>query len=38
MMILLKIAQYLDCDTRGMCEFIKEEKQYELCKNTGKKA
>ncbi len=30
MMILLKIAEYLDCDISDMCEFIKEEKQYEF--------
>ena len=26
MLILLKIAKYLDCDISDMCEFIKEEK------------
>ena len=26
MLILLKIAEYFDCDIRDMCEFIKEEK------------
>ncbi|MCI5970768.1 MAG: helix-turn-helix transcriptional regulator [Oscillospiraceae bacterium] len=26
MLILLKIADYLDCDISDMCEFIKEEK------------
>lgn len=26
MLILLKIAEYLDCDISDMCEFIKEEK------------
>lgn len=30
MLILLKIAEYLDCDISDMCEFVKEEKQYEL--------
>ena len=38
MLILLKIAEYLDCDISDMCEFIKEEKQYEFWSNTEKKA
>lgn len=30
MLILLRIAEYLDYDINDMCEFIKEEKQYGL--------
>ncbi|MBQ7036507.1 MAG: helix-turn-helix transcriptional regulator [Clostridia bacterium] len=26
MLILLKIAEYLECDISDMCEFVKEEK------------
>lgn len=26
MLILMRIAEYLDCDISDMCEFIKEEK------------
>ena len=26
MLILLKVAEYLDCDISDMCEFIKEKK------------
>ena len=36
MLILLKIAEYLECDISDMCEFVKEEKWYELWKNSRK--
>ena len=36
MLIFLKAAEYLDCDISDMCEFVKEEKQYEPWENTEK--